>query len=428
MLARMNISRPHLVTTCWILVILALGVPLYLFEPSQSVLGDFTVYYEAALRVRNSQNLYDHSYSIKVADGRLFTLYYFYPPFLAHWLSSVAGLPFEQVQLLWTSLSFASLLVAAWGLSDIFQKLRPGALSPETSLCLALSLLLCFEPTYWGIKEGQVNAIILALITTHIALFMRGKDQLAGGVLAIAALLKMSPALLILLPLRLCRWRVLVGFLGTTLFAVLLLLATTPMSVFKDFFLPFGPLLAGTLERHYFFNFAFDKAVLQLFGLDDFAALRWTAKLILGLLPILAVTLLGKRNQGSAHTLILYGILISCMILLAPTLWAHHLVWTIIPLCVLSGRIFPTKDERLRHMTLTLGMFVLFAQTLLIQLHSCRAVFPGRCNPNVPGAQEAFTGASSAPELLLHLTTAVPGMLLLALIVLLWRSGRSSPS
>jgi hypothetical protein len=414
-----------------VLAIFIVGIPLYLFEPSRAVLGDFSVYFEAAQRVRNLENLYDHSYSIRVADGRIFTLFYFYPPFLAHWLSFWGNLSFENAKLLWVSLSFASLIASSWCLSDIFQRLRPGALKSETSLCLFLSLVLCFEPTYWGIKEGQVNAIILALITGHICLFLRHKDGPAGAVLAIAALLKMSPFLLILLPLRLGRWRVIRSFAATGLLAALFLLATTPLSVYQDFLIPFGPLLSGTLERHYFFNFAFDKAVLQLFSADQSTALRFTIKLLLGTLPLVVAALPLTKGKEAQDTLIRYGMLTTSMILLAPTLWGHHLVWALVPLCILAGRSFPTKDLQLRHLTFTLGLFVLFSQVLLIQLQSCRAVFPGQCNPNQRGSEiVSFVGAG-APEILLHLTSALPGALLLALIALLWKwrkeEGKSSP-
>jgi hypothetical protein len=397
------------------LLLAALWWFLYLMDPLDGVLGDFRVYYMAAVRFGSHQSIYDHIYQVTAADGRVFGLYYFYPPFLAQWLQPLAGLEFSVAQRIWVTVSALALLLSGWRLAELFSILWERPISRSLSMLMGLGIVLCFEPTYWGVKEGQVNAIILALISSHLVWAIRGQSGRAGVALGLAALIKMSPTLLLLVPILRKDWRTVGWFGGTIGLALLLLALLTPLPVYQDFFTPFGPLLGGTLERHYIFNFAFDKALLQLLGLDGLIPLRWIVKAVLAAIAVGLV--LRIRTIAGVHGIAgSYAALLPFMVLLAPTLWGHHLVWILPSIVYLLTRSWKDEQLQYRQWTIGVGLFVLLGQVLLLQLKSCRFALPDKCAPGVDPTQLGIdlSGALSGHgELLLRISTLIPGVLLL---------------
>jgi hypothetical protein len=259
-------------------------------------------------------------------------------------------------------------------------------------MLMGLGIVLCFEPTYWGVKEGQVNAIILALISSHLVWAIRGQSGRAGVALGLAALIKMSPTLLLLVPILRKDWRTVGWFGGTIGLALLLLALLAPLPVYQDFFTPFGPLLGGTL-----------------------IPLRWIVKAVLAAIAVGLV--LRIRTIAGVHGIAgSYAALLPFMVLLAPTLWGHHLVWILPSIVYLLTRSWKDEQLQYRQWTIGVGLFVLLGQVLLLQLKSCRFALPDKCAPGVDPTQLGIdlSGALSGHgELLLRISTLIPGVLLL---------------
>lgn len=393
------------------ILIAFLAVTFYLFvwDPARKILGDFQVYYEASTRFAAHQNIYQHVYDIVVMDGRHFSLYYFYPPFLALVGSYFVVLfNFTTLKALWVTLSYFAALSTSLAFAQLGAPYRWGKLTLLGRATLALFLTFSFEPLYWGIREGQVNALLLGFIVGHIYCVARGKDLSAGVLLALAALVKMSPTLLLIVPYWLGRWRVFTGFGATVLLSSLvLLLSSTPFSVYKDFFLPFGPLLAGTLERQYVFNFAFDKTLLSAIGLDGIPALRWLVRLLL--LALLLQHFRTAQRRDELGVLRAYGLAVIFMMLLSPTVWGHHLVWALIPLFALSLNATYSEEALYRHLATTLGFYVVLGQTMLIHLSAWKVNHDlSLFTALVPGvtllflARELWCPAREEPQVLAH--------------------------
>lgn len=73
------------------------------------------------------------------------------------------------------------------------------------------------------IRHGNTNTFVLAFIVLHLWLYRRGRDVLAGGSLALAICLKMTPALFVLYWLYQRSWKVLAATLASlTLFMVVI--------------------------------------------------------------------------------------------------------------------------------------------------------------------------------------------------------------
>jgi hypothetical protein len=77
---------------------------------------------------------------------------------------------------------------------------------------LGLAMLWSLQILVSDLQHGNTNTFVLFFIVLHLWLFRRGQDALAGGALAMAICLKMTPALFVLYWLYQRQWRL----LGTT--------------------------------------------------------------------------------------------------------------------------------------------------------------------------------------------------------------------
>lgn len=403
-----------------LIVLLLLGGWLYVAEPMQSSLRDFDVYFAASLRFAAGESLYERMYESVTPNGHSYFLSYFYPPFLAQWMQIFTWTSHERAQQLWVMISALSLLWAASSLTTLLRAAWGVSLTRRKAFTLSLAALLCFEPTYWAAKEGQVNAILLALLCAALVLIYRRSLFAGGALLAIASLLKMSPAILLLVPLVQREWRVLWGFGLTVAVATVTLVLSTPAQVYQSFFQFVGPVAQGTLERQSMFNFALDKALLGAFGLDNYALLRWAVRLLVAGALIAGVWKLRHGSDKWAR-LLPYFFVLPGMVALSPTLWGHHLLWVLPSLIVLMAAKQAHQDAQYRVWCIGLGLYVLFGQTMMAQLTACRAVLLDRCIINAESPVVTGVSTQGAPQFLLSATTLLPALLLGTLALCLLR-------
>lgn len=338
---------------------------VFVWHAATTELLDFSIYMRAGERLNSNLGIYEHVYQEKIDDGRVFQLRYYYPPFLAMFLGLAQRLgTFETIKFAWCGLSFFCILLSALGLQRLS---RGGALStfpPVWQGAGFLLLITCFEPVYTGIRDGQVHLIILCLLVWYLVFARQHKDFAAGLLLGFAALIKMSPALLLLGWLRPFRPQVFLGFFSAILVSgIFLWIAPYNFDLVKDFFKPFGPLITGSLERDFVFNFAFDKAILGALGLDHIESLRWILKLSVIVLPLALVGLWKSKDQES-H-LRLHAVLICCMVLASPIIWFHHLTWLLIPLVIALRQNIADKQLRYKFWTNCAGIFFVLSETNL---------------------------------------------------------------
>lgn len=158
---------------------------------------DFYDYYYAAEAVRSGVDPYDAAWAHArgVADGVpvIEGSNYIYPAWFAAVLTPLTALPPRVAASLWYVLSAVVLLVLL------------GRLAPAPrQRWLALGLL--FPPALFSLFVGQVNIVLLALLVWS----WEGRDRrpaTAGALLGLAAAIKLTPALLLLVPLFRRRYR-----------------------------------------------------------------------------------------------------------------------------------------------------------------------------------------------------------------------------
>jgi alpha-1,2-mannosyltransferase len=144
---------------------------------------------------------------------------YPHPPLMAWMLRQLARLPDLAGALVWFYLKVAlTLLSLRW----VFQMVEePGRPFPEWAK--ALTLLLSLRPIIGDLSHGNVNLFILFLVVAALFAYSRGRDVVAGLVLALAIVCRLTPALFLPYFLYKRSWKTLAGCaLGLVLFVFVL--------------------------------------------------------------------------------------------------------------------------------------------------------------------------------------------------------------
>lgn len=323
---------------------------------------DFAAYYVAARALNQHETLYDGAAMQRAAtiDGQhMAHPLYIYPPFFAAVLRPLASLPFAQAKTLWFVANIG-LFVAMWWLLG-----RLAQLSWQQRL-LGLGLLILAPPFYDTILLGQVNILLLALLTCALALLLRAKpsnrsDLLAGALIGVAAVIKVYPlafGLIFLLHRRyIASLGVLLGVAGAMLVGIF---AGGGWATTLHFFTDVLPSLRGPAN-------AADQSIWPVFERlftehqYRYAYLSANNLVELTLKPVIEAPLVGKLlAAGVAATIALlsgrsilrrwrsastpaslwfdYGLIIILTLLLLPVVHSHYLVLLLIPVAWLLQR------------------------------------------------------------------------------------------
>ncbi len=246
-----------------------------------------------------------------------------YPPFAAVLFAPVASVPVLAARVLWELATIASFAAAC----VITLKLA-GYRAPGTVLATVVAAGLLLEPMYHTLYLGQVNLFLLALILADVWRAARGRP--AGIGVGVAAAIKLTPAIFILLFLLTRRTRDAATAAGT--FAACGLI---------------GYLIAPGASRLYWLHLFHDTTRVgapyisnqSLYG----AALRilggtahvggWflLVSIAVGVTGLAVAAALARQGDwlAAAATTGTTGLLVS------PISWTHHWVWIMPALAVL---------------------------------------------------------------------------------------------
>ena len=209
----------------WVLVLLAWAVFIFvgfvLLERSDYGGGDFHLYYHAA-----HDYMPDSMPYFTVTGGLLGTVPY--PPLLAQLLIPLA----RTFDIIWATRIWFAISVAAWlSLLAVLARFLP----PEQRFTYWL-LAACFVPVFEALRIGQVTVFLLVLIGFAWVAVKKDRPALAGLLIALAAWIKIYPALILVYFLWKRNWRAfwggVIGGIGLALFQI----AISGIGIFIDFF------------------------------------------------------------------------------------------------------------------------------------------------------------------------------------------------
>jgi hypothetical protein len=254
-----------------------------------------------------------------------------HPPLMVLLVVPLTLLPFWAAALLWTLASVALLL---WTASLLIDEL--GLPLAGMWRWMALLLLVDWYPVWLHMHLGQWTILLFALLVLAWRGLRRGRDDLAGGLLALAALLKIFPALLLGYALLRGRWRVLRGALAVGALVLGMQLAVRP----QDWAAYAGGVASdnaagwtGSPRNASLTSFS-----TRLFvGSDEVEPLvRWPAAdlparalLYTGALAVFAAAL--WRRRAAPDLAGEYSLFVSAMVLLSPLSWEHAYIFLLLP-------------------------------------------------------------------------------------------------
>lgn len=323
---------------------------------------DFAAYYVAARALNQHEILYDGAAMQRAAtiDGQhMAHPLYIYPPFFAAMLRPLASLPFAQAKTIWF-LGNIGLFGAMWWLLGHLAKL-----SWQQRL-LGLAMLMLAPPFYDTLLLGQVNMLLLALLTCALALLLRAKpsktsDVIAGVLIGIAAVIKVYPLAFGLIFLFHRRYFASLGVgLGVVGAMLIGIVAGGGWDTTLRFFNQVLPSLQGPAN-------AADQSIWpvfeRLFTEHQYRYAYLSANNLVELIlkPVIEAPLLGKllaailagaiaiwsgrsilrrwRSPSTAsHLWFDYGLIISLTLLLLPVVHSHYFVLLLIPMAWLLQR------------------------------------------------------------------------------------------
>jgi len=329
--------------------------------------GDATIdsysYYYAAEALARQENPYDTATLQRLAPDELgFVFPYLYPPVVA--LAWRALLPLGPTLAHHTTI-VAGVILAAINALLLWRLVRPEKNRGLGWIAFCALHAVC-GPLVSTLRLGQVNVVVVALVL--LALHAERKDRPVGAglLLAIAILVKITPAVFLVDLFLRSRWRTLFATVGWAGMLVAASAVVTGIQPWLDFAvrvrdpLPFNP-------------------PMSLRGLVELAALPLglgplpRALAFLALASFVIVRIVRRLVEAPADPVRGWSMLAIGSLLLFPLTWHHHYVLALLPFSFFAFRAFESDQPKRG------GFWVLLAACTLLR-------YPGVLHPLKPVA------------------------------------------
>lgn len=286
---------------------------------------DLQVYLGAAKAFLVKDPVYGEEFPVEIGIiERTWEGPFLYPPPFVVATSALAPFASEDLRVLVTISSLLLLIVCSVVVVAILEQQNLGLrLSREFRFDLVLVLTALFGPVWTGMYFGQVHLLVYALLVVFVWTLLRGQDLWAGSTLALAALIKVTPVLLLLYPLLCRRWHLLATFavVGFALSGVSLLVPNG-FALWRDFLFTGLEVGAGEHFGNYGGNYSLVALLPQLLGISTKV---FTPLLVLVVVSIFTCVLWRLANTRAFVAGALVNL--ALLVLISPILWSHHTVW-----------------------------------------------------------------------------------------------------
>ncbi|GAA1946942.1 glycosyltransferase 87 family protein [Kitasatospora viridis] len=284
---------------------------------------DLKVYYQGAPSLLHGR-LYD--FVLHRADPNAAQLPFTYPPFAALLFLPLSALPWAAAATVWQLLSLASLALLV---HCSFRLLGRGHQRRHAMLWFALALWL--EPVKHGLDLGQIDLVLAAVVLAGITY---GRSLAAGAGVAVAAGVKLVPAITGLYFLVTRQWRAACWSAVVFFATVGVAWAVDPAESHRYWFELLGdPSRIGQVAS--FENQSLRGALARTLGHDGGMSPLWCA-LALGMALAAAPALRTAARHGEALAVLVVTQLLG--LLYSPISWSHHWVWFLPTLiCLVHG-------------------------------------------------------------------------------------------
>jgi hypothetical protein len=317
---------------------------------------DFLVSYIAGGRYESGANPY-HWVSAE-PEARDFTDY-IYPPTMLPFYRWLASLEYNQARYLWAGL-YAFSYLAAFG-ALLFAAARE---TRFTLLALGSLLTVASYPLILHIRNGQSDVLVISIVLLSFVAYSRDLRVVSAILLAFAALVKVSPILLLIYFVVFLRdYRFLTAFLIASGVMVLISLVAVPLELYPDYYLNVLPYVSGGTS--YWLNQSILKfvasnvllaKVVSGTGILLFAVFTWFVGRRFTPLERTPRVPLG-RDGFVAEGLFLMNLLV--ILLFAGKAWSMAYVWTILPSALLLAFLLHSTPKTWYLVVVAAAVFLL---------------------------------------------------------------------
>jgi hypothetical protein len=322
-----------LTAACLLALLAALRLASFAKQlPSRSTLNDYSIYYVSAYLLRQGENPYTTNLTDPAARLGLVSRLpgATDPPTYLLMIEPLALLTPQSAYWTWQALNALALTVSLW-------MLLGRGLRADLAIALVASAVI-YPAVINHFYYGQNKVQILLLLVLAMRFFESRRDAAAGVALALAALTRIFPLLLLGYLLIERRWRAMLFALATITGGMIVTGLAIGFGVEASFFKGFDT-LTSTKVINYDTNVALGSFVSRLywarFGVDPGArieALRHLtiAAAALGVIALTCIATLRTASRRDPDSRI-YSLWVATSILLSPTAWIHYMVMLFIP-------------------------------------------------------------------------------------------------
>lgn len=280
---------------------------------------------------------------------------YLYPPLLAVLLIPLASSSLPTALTMWFGIVIAGHVLLIVALRQL------------VGWHVALLAVLAWPQTWNGLYYGQINALVSFMVTLAVLNYQREHYHSSAGWLVAGAMLKITPAIALLLFAARRQWRALLWSIVGTIVVVAVLLPVVDMQLWFH-----GVVFALTTTRS---NPAYSSWGAALGHLPGLAGT--IAPLGLAVVCVMFTLVRGARVPA----LLAFAATILVPLLVARTTWQHHAVMALPALAVLWG-----WSERGRWVAVLtwsiIGLVGMFTLPLMLTFCWLVCLFPHLIAPN----------------------------------------------
>ena len=272
-------------------------------------------------------------------------------------LTPIGLLPFELAEKVWTLVSFASIILSIYILLKSTNKKVP-----LVAFLVVFSLFILSFPVKFTLGMGQINLILLLLISLSFYLFQKKKQILSGTTLAIAASIKLSPIILLLFYIRKKQWKTVASCIVVFTLLNLLGVGLLGVDATKDYWIDIFPNIP-TIGNSSYYNQALTGWLSRAFVSNPIS--RIINYLAFGFLLFFSIKITKITRRAPELELGEYSLFIIATLIGGGLAWQHHFVTTLIPFIALGFMLFKYRGKNSRIVVaMTLLAYFLIASNI----------------------------------------------------------------
>jgi len=311
-LAKLKFIKKYLPPILFLLSLFFLAKTLFLnFYP------DFKIHYLAPQAVFKGLNPY--------LGGRGYFTPDVHPPFTILLFSPFILFPYGFAEKIWTFLSIIFLIGSLY----LIFKINKEKMFSGLGLIICSVIFTFYFPIKFTLGMGQINFLILFLVTLSIYFLNKNKNYYAGVFLSLSIMIKFFPLLFLPYLIILKKWKILFSFIIVSVMIILFTLIVINPDINIYFYKNVLPTLFGGWKTDYY-----NQSLSGFLGRqmeNGFARefLRIFISLILVAVPFLVIL----KNNVKKTTIVnlSFSLLITLTLLINNFSWQHHFVWLLFP-------------------------------------------------------------------------------------------------